>query len=290
MPLKKTSIAIKIKKPNKNKLSLLRIRKKIDKIDNKVHDLLIARADLVKDVIKEKRKENNSNIIIYRPAREYEILIRLIKRHKGIMSLKSLISIWRSLISAYISIQGPLKVTFAGNIDEIVNHHFGADIKKIKNKSSLSCFKTLVNNMSNIVVLPFPSKQYDWWSNLNNYPKISVIGGLSDALSGDIQALVLSKQDIEYASNNISLYTYKIAVKNLKQYSDFLTTNGFVLICKKLITSKLSIILFSTIVASELENKNKLNILENYKFGDNEKPRFVGVFSAIDKEILNGKI
>jgi len=290
MPLKKTYITTKIKNTNKNKLSLLSIRKKIDKIDNKIHDLLMERAELVKDVKKEKRKENNSDIIIYRPAREYEILIRLIKRHKGIISIKSLISIWRSLISTYISIQGQLKVTFTGNIDEIVSHHFGSDIKKIKNKSSLSCLKSLVDNKCNIIVLPFPNQQYDWWINLNNYPNIFVIGGLSDGLSGDIQALVLSKQNIEYASNNISLYTSKIASKNLKKYSDFLTTNGFVLICEKIITSKFSMILFSIIIASEFENKNKLKIIESYKFDDNVKPRLVGVFSAIDKEILNGKV
>ena len=116
MPLKKKSIKIKGRNHNDiNPLSL--IRKKIDRIDNKIHDLIMIRAELVSDVVKEKRSENFKDIVIYRPAREHEILARLIKRHKGNISIISLISIWRNLISTYISIQGELKLIFTNNID-----------------------------------------------------------------------------------------------------------------------------------------------------------------------------
>ena len=133
MSLKKKSIKIKDRNNNEiNPLSL--IRKKIDRIDNKIHDLIMTRAELVSDVVKEKRSENFKDIVIYRPAREHEILVRLIKRHKGNISLISLISIWRNLISTYISIQGELKLIFTNNIDNIVNSHFTSEIKKIKKK------------------------------------------------------------------------------------------------------------------------------------------------------------
>ena len=92
MPLKKKSI--KIKNRNNNKIEPLSlIRKKIDRIDNKIHDLIMNRAELVSDVVKEKRSENFKDVVIYRPAREHEILVRLIKRHKGNISIISLISI-----------------------------------------------------------------------------------------------------------------------------------------------------------------------------------------------------
>ena len=113
MPLKKTSIKPKVKNINNVKQSLLQIRKKIDNIDSRVHDLLMKRAELVNDVIKVKRKESIKDLTIYRPAREHEILLRLIKRHKGSIRIKSLVSIWRKLISTYISIQGELKLSFS---------------------------------------------------------------------------------------------------------------------------------------------------------------------------------
>ena len=287
MPLKKTVIKPKAKNINNVKKSLLIIRKKIDNIDSRVHDLLMKRAEFVNDVIKVKRKENIKDLTIYRPAREHEILLRLIKRHKGSMPIKSLVSIWRKLISTYISIQGELKISFSDRIDDIVNDYFSADIKKIKTKSSISSLKNLYENKCNITILPFPSKKNNWWHKLSNFSGIKVVGSLSDSLNGDIVALVLSKQDIEYAGINTALYTTKINSKSVKLYSNFLTSKGFTVICKKLITSKKSIILFSIQVTSEIEQRLKITSIKNFQLDKNVNPEFIGVFSTIDKEIIN---
>ena len=287
MPLKKTSIKPKVKNINNVQRSLLQIRKKIDNIDSRVHDLLMKRAELVNDVIKVKRKESIKDLTIYRPAREHEILLRLIKRHKGIIPIKSLVSIWRKLISTYISIQGELKLSFSDRIDDIVNDYFNADIKKIKTKSSIGSLKNLYENKCNITILPFPSKKNDWWSKLSNFSGINVVGSLSDSLNGDIAALVLSKQNIEYAEINTALYTTKINSKSVKLYSNFLTSKGFTVICKKLITSKKSIILFSIQVTSEIEQRLKINSIKNFQSDKNVNPEFIGVFSTINKEIIN---
>ena len=177
MPLKKKSIKIKDRNNNEIKpLSL--IRKKIDRIDNKIHDLIMSRAELVSDVVKEKKSENFKDIVIYRPAREHEILARLIKRHKGNISIISLISIWRNLISTYISIQGELKLTFTNNIDNIVNSHFTSEIKKIKKNNSTSCLKGLIENKAHIAILPFPNKYNDWWSKLYNFIGVNIVESL----------------------------------------------------------------------------------------------------------------
>ena len=280
MPLKKTSIKTKVKNINNVQHSLLKIRKKIDNIDSRVHDLLMKRAELVNDVIKVKRKENIKDLTIYRPAREHEILLRLIKRHKGIIPIKSLVSIWRKLISTYISIQGELKLSFSDKIDDIVNDYFSDEIKKIKTKSSIISLKNLYENKCNITILPFPSKKNDWWCKLSNFSGINVVGSLSDSLNGDI----------EYAEINTALYTTKINSKNIKLYSNFLTSMGFTVICKKLITSKKYIILFSIQVTSEIEQKLKITSIKNFQLDKNVNPKFIGVFSKIDKEIINGLV
>ena len=288
MPSKKTSIKPKVKNINNVQHSLLKIRKKIDNIDSRVHDLLMQRAELVNDVIKVKRKESIKDLTIYRPAREHEILLRLIKRHKGIIPIKSLVSIWRKLISTYISIQGELKLSFSDKIDDIVNDYFSAEIKKIKTKSSIISLKNLYENKCNITILPFPSKKNDWWFKLSNFPGINVVGSLSDSLNGDIVALVLSKQNIEYAEINTALYTTQINPKNIKLYSNFLTSMGFTVICNKLLTSKKYIILFSIQVNSEIEQNLKITSIKNFQLDKNVNLKFIGVFSKIDKEIING--
>lgn len=287
MSLKKKSIKIKDRNNNEiNPLSL--IRKKIDRIDNKIHDLIMSRAELVSDIVKEKRSENFKDIVIYRPAREHEILVRLIKRHKGNISLISLISIWRNLISTYISIQGELKLIFTNNIDNIVNSHFTSEIKKIKKNNSTSCLKGLIENKAHIAILPFPNKYNDWWSKLNNFKGINIVGSLSEGFYGKTSALILSKQKIEYSSNNVALYTLKINSKNTKAYSEFISSKGYNLICKKLLSAKKSIILFSIKVSSDTEINKNLETIENFELEPNLKPKNIGVYSLLSKDILNG--
>ena len=287
MSLKKKSIKIKDRNNNEiNPLSL--IRKKIDRIDNKIHDLIMTRAELVSDVVKEKRSENFKDIVIYRPAREHEILVRLIKRHKGNISLISLISIWRNLISTYISIQGELKLIFTNNIDNIVNSHFTSEIKKIKKNNSTSCLKGLIENKAHIAILPFPNKYNDWWSKLNNFKGINIVVSLSEGFYGKTSALILSKQKIEYSSNNVALYTLKINSKNTKVYSEFISSKGYNLICKKLLSAKKSIILFSIKVSSDTEINKNLETIENFELEPNLKPKNIGVYSLLSKDILNG--
>ena len=66
-----------------------------------------------------------------------------------------------------------------------------------------------------------------------------------------------------------------------------MTSKGFTVICKKLITSKKSIILFSIQVTSEIEQRLKINSIKNFQSDKNVNPEFIGVFSTINKEIIN---
>ena len=108
MSLKKT-----INNISKPENPLQNIRNKIDSIDNKIHDLLIERAEIVEKVVEEKRKYKEANLVVYRPSREHEILVRIIQRHKGNLPEKSLINIWRNLISSYINMQAELTLNFS---------------------------------------------------------------------------------------------------------------------------------------------------------------------------------
>ena len=83
------------------------LRQEIDEIDDKLHDLIMARMDTVAKVGKAKNADNQD---ILRPAREAMILRRLIERHKGPFPKAGLIHIWRELVSGSIAVQGEFKV------------------------------------------------------------------------------------------------------------------------------------------------------------------------------------
>jgi chorismate mutase-like protein len=256
------------------------IRNKIDSLDNKIHDLLIERAKIVEQVYEEKKKSNAANIIVYRPSREHDILIRIIKRHKGTLPQKSLINIWRNLISSYISMQAELTLSFSSTLDKIVNSHFGLYIKKEKSTTALEALKCLNENKVNITVLPYPNKDNDWWVNFKIFKNIFVIGSISENYIGVPQALILGKQNIEYAAKNIVLAILEIQSKDVKKYSSFLLLENYIIVAERIIENGKSIIIFSSKANSKEEIEDKIKSIENNKFNFEGSPKIMGVYAV----------
>lgn len=86
-------------------------REKINKIDDKIIDLLNERGKVVQEVGNLKR---SSNMDVYQPQREKEIIERIISKSK-ILKSTSIEAIWREILSASKLIQGFInKVGFLG--------------------------------------------------------------------------------------------------------------------------------------------------------------------------------
>jgi len=88
--------------------SLGDLRKEIDRIDESMHGLLMERADIIDRLIAVKRSQETGSA--FRPAREAEMMRRLVKRHKGILPLDTAESIWRVIISTFTYVQSPFSV------------------------------------------------------------------------------------------------------------------------------------------------------------------------------------
>ena len=125
-----------VKKSELNKVDNLNfIRNKIDVIDQKIHKLIMQRSIYVKNIAFEKSKNTKGNSIIYRPAREHEVLMALLNRHSGEFPKEVLLKLWRTMIGAYISMQGKLKVSYVSKLEVLVKDYFGItmDYNKITN-------------------------------------------------------------------------------------------------------------------------------------------------------------
>src|SRR5664279_2901151 len=90
--------------PNKNpppsdKPSRVDLRHDIDRIDATMHDLLMERGDIIDRLIAVKQTQESGSA--FRPAREADMMRRLVKRHKGILPLDTAESIWRVIISTF---------------------------------------------------------------------------------------------------------------------------------------------------------------------------------------------
>ena len=88
--------------------TLADLRNEIDRIDESMHKLLMQRGDIIDRLIAVKRSQETGSA--FRPAREAEMMRRLVKRHKGILPLDTAEGIWRVIISTFTYVQSPFSV------------------------------------------------------------------------------------------------------------------------------------------------------------------------------------
>jgi len=87
------------------------LRKKIDKIDDKLVDLLNERARVVIEVGNVKKTEK---LDFHSPSREQEILARLTARNIGPFPQDTLKAVYHEILSSSLSLERPLKVAYLG--------------------------------------------------------------------------------------------------------------------------------------------------------------------------------
>lgn len=89
------------------------LRREIDRIDEAMHDLLIDRTSVVEDVGRAKAQlgeQVSDRPQFFRPGREALILRRLLARHRGLFPPRSLIRIWREIITGQLRVQTEVAV------------------------------------------------------------------------------------------------------------------------------------------------------------------------------------
>ena len=86
-------------------------RKEIDRIDNRLFELLINRQKIAEAIGKIKKR---LGIEVFDPSRERRILEGLANRADGKLSYEALRAIFNEIISAARSVQLPIKVGFLG--------------------------------------------------------------------------------------------------------------------------------------------------------------------------------
>jgi chorismate mutase len=88
--------------------TLADLRAEIDRIDASMHALLIERGEIIGELIKVKRTQESG--AAFRPAREASMMRKLVERHRGILPLDTVESIWRVIIATFTFVQAPYAV------------------------------------------------------------------------------------------------------------------------------------------------------------------------------------
>ena len=111
-------------------MKISRLRRKIDQIDSNILSLLNERADLVVEVGEEKAK---AKMDLHVPQREEEIFTRLIRENRGRFPRHAIRPVFREVISACRSLEGPLTLAYLGPEGTFTQaaalKHFGHSVK-----------------------------------------------------------------------------------------------------------------------------------------------------------------
>src|SRR5579871_3418049 len=96
------------KPPRQKEVSLTDLRRDIDRIDAAMHELLLERGEIIDRLIAVKKTEESGSA--FRPAREAEMMRRLVERHHGNLPLDTAEGIWRVIISTFTYVQAPFSL------------------------------------------------------------------------------------------------------------------------------------------------------------------------------------
>ncbi len=146
--------------------SLDDLRRQIDEIDTQLHDLLMRRADLGRAIGAAKGDDG----IFLRPAREAQVLRRLIDRHKGSFPRPVLVRIWREVFAAFTAMQGPFTVAAVApengpDLRELARDHFGSQNPVQSYETNMGVLRAVTDGEATIGVLPLPHGEEPdpWW-------------------------------------------------------------------------------------------------------------------------------
>jgi chorismate mutase len=147
------------------------LRRRIDEIDDRLQDLLIERMEIVSRVAD--HKQRSGGVAPHQPAREAEILRRLVARNSGALPAASLVRIWRELLAATTRMQGAFNIAVymppAGPVCwDIARDHYGSQTPMLTFGSATQVIRAVAEGRATVGVLPMPQEEEadPWWRHL----------------------------------------------------------------------------------------------------------------------------
>lgn len=144
------------------------LRREIDGIDEEIHRLLVARSAIIDELIKVKGTAVTG--AAFRPAREADMMHRLVERHRGILPLVTVEHIWREIVSTFTFLQAHYEVYMDGGRDpvamrDLARFYFGFTVPAHLESGPEEVIAAVARSISDlgIVQTAQPSWVGPWW-------------------------------------------------------------------------------------------------------------------------------
>jgi chorismate mutase len=195
--------------------TLADLRRRIDELDDALHDVLIERSAVVESVGRLKRADATPPL---RPGREAQILRRLLTRHRGAFPKPILVRLWRELLAGSLAIQGDLHIAVyapekSAGLWDLARDHYGSQTPMSGFRSTGEVLRTVADGRATLGILPVPGQSdvEPWWRFLaaGEAPVLRIVarlpfGALGNARGGD--AFVVGAIEPEESGADRSLY------------------------------------------------------------------------------------
>lgn len=159
--------------------SLVTLRNEIDRIDAEMHRLLMERGQIIDRLIAVKGSQESGSA--FRPAREADMMRRLVQRHEGILPLDTVEGIWRVIIATFTYVQQPFSVhadLSAGDamMRDSARFHFGFTVPFLTHMSAAAVVAAVAASRGDLGLVPaaYVAGAGAWWDALEpeTAPKI----------------------------------------------------------------------------------------------------------------------
>jgi chorismate mutase len=209
-----------VKPPPSGKPSLADLRSDIDRIDGTMHDLLMERGRIIDRLIAVKQTQESGSA--FRPAREAEMMRRLVDRHKGILPLDTAESIWRVIISTFTYVQAPFSVhadLSPGHalMRDSARFHFGFTVPFIPHMGASSVVEAVSESKGDLGLVPAfaVSGTSSWWNALEFDAAPKIIARLPFVDRADhpaaLPVFVISRVAAEAMVTEVKVWSVRVA-------------------------------------------------------------------------------
>ncbi len=165
--------------------TLAGLREEIDRLDDALHDTLMARAAVVAQL----GALNAKGRTPFRAGREAAILRRLLGRHRGPLPAQALPRIWREILAGTTAIQGGFTVAVCetegdGAFGALAREHFGALTPLRRLPTPAQALAEVSAATASVAVLPLASETEPpaaaWWRALlpREEPRMHIVARL----------------------------------------------------------------------------------------------------------------
>ena len=200
--------------------SLAELRADIDRIDAEMHRLLMERGEIIDRLIKVKHTAESG--AAFRPAREADMMRRLVERHRGILPLDTAEGIWRVIIATFTYVQAPFRVHIdlsAGEaaIRDSERFHFGFTVPFVGHTSAAGVVAAVGASKGDLGLVPASAIPGGaaWWNALEADGAPKIIARLPFVERGDhpagLPAFAIARPHPDALVTEVAVWSLKVS-------------------------------------------------------------------------------